>query len=57
MRSFATLRYEESGAVARVWLLQPRINMAMINELTAVADHLEDVSQTRAWRARRHSSS
>lgn len=47
MRSFATLRYEESGAVARVWLLQPRVNMAMINELTAVCDHLEDVSQTR----------
>lgn len=47
MRSFETLRYEESGAVARVWLLKPRINLAMINELTAVCDHLEDVSQTR----------
>ena len=45
MRSFETLRYEESGAVARVWLLRPRMNMQMINELTAVCDHLEDVSQ------------
>ena len=47
MKPLTTLRYEESGAVARVWLLRPRINMTMINELTAVCDHLEDVSQTR----------
>lgn len=47
MRSFETLRYEEAGAVARVWLLRPRINMAMINELTAVCDHLEDTSESK----------
>lgn len=47
MRSFETLRYEESDGIARVWLLRPRINMKMINELTAVCDHLEDQSEAR----------
>lgn len=45
MPSYKTLRYEEQGEVARVWLDRPRINMQMIRELTAVCDHLEDVSQ------------
>ena len=47
MRAYETLRYEASGPVARVWLLRPRITMAMINELTAVCDHLEDHSDCR----------
>lgn len=47
MRAFETLRYEESGSVARVWLLRPRITMKMINELTAVCDHLEDSSEAK----------
>lgn len=47
MSSYETLRYEESGDIARVWLNRSRITMKMINELTAVCDHLEDVSQAK----------
>ena len=45
--SYETLRYEESGHISRVWLNRPRITMKMINELTAVCDHLEDTSEAR----------
>jgi len=44
MRSFETLNYDESGPVATVTLTQPRIDMRMVRELTAVCDHLEDTS-------------
>ena len=39
-----TLRFEESGDVATIWLAQDLINMRLIRELTAVCDHLEDQS-------------
>ncbi|MEL6348319.1 MAG: enoyl-CoA hydratase/isomerase family protein [Myxococcota bacterium] len=39
-----TLRYEERGDVATVWLLRPLLNMQMVRELTGVCDHLEDES-------------
>jgi enoyl-CoA hydratase/carnithine racemase len=42
--NLTTLRYEEHGDVATCWLLQPRMNMKMVRELTAVCDHLEDES-------------
>ena len=41
---YQTIRYEEDGDIARITLAQPRINMAMVRELTAVCDHLEDTS-------------
>ena len=44
MRAFETLNYDESGTVATVTLTQPRIDMRMVRELTAVCDHLEDAS-------------
>ncbi|MDP6935420.1 MAG: enoyl-CoA hydratase/isomerase family protein [Myxococcota bacterium] len=44
MRTFETLGYEETGNIARVRLKRERINMAMVRELTAVCDHLEDDS-------------
>ncbi len=46
MRTPTTLRYEENGDIATVTLLRPKINMAMVRELTAVCDHLEDASQS-----------
>jgi len=42
-----TIAYEEAGDVARVVLLQPRIDMRLVRELTAVCDHLEDHSATK----------
>jgi len=42
--NLTTLRYEEHGDVATCGLLQPRMNMKMVRELTAVCDHLEDES-------------
>ena len=44
MRPPTTLRYEENGDIATVTLLRSKINMAMVRELTAVCDHLEDHS-------------
>ncbi len=44
MRPLETLRYEEAGDVATIWLERPRITMAMVRELTAICDHLEDES-------------
>ena len=41
---YQTIRYEEVGLTARVTLVQSHINMAMVRELTAVCDHLEDTS-------------
>ena len=40
-----TIRYEEDGKIARITLLRSHINMAMVRELTAVCDHLEDESE------------
>lgn len=45
MRTPTTLRYEENGDIATVTLVRPKINMAMVRELTAVCDHLEDQSE------------
>ena len=42
---YQTIRYEENGDVARITLIQSHINMAMVRELTAVCDHLEDKSE------------
>ncbi|MEC7947626.1 MAG: enoyl-CoA hydratase/isomerase family protein [Myxococcota bacterium] len=47
MRAFETLSYDEDGALATVTLQQPRIDMRMVRELTAVCDHLEDDSGSR----------
>ena len=44
MKSLKTIRFEEHGDLARVWLLRPRTNMRMVRELTAICDHLEDES-------------
>ena len=44
MRPTTTLSYVEAGEVATITLQRRRINMAMVRELTAVADHLEDAS-------------
>ena len=41
---YQTIRYEEDGDIARITLVQSRINMTMVRELTAVCDHLEDAS-------------
>ena len=41
---YQTIRYEEDGDIARITLNQAHINMAMVRELTAVCDHLEDNS-------------
>ena len=41
---YDTLHFEESGDIATITLARPRINMAMVRELTAVCDHLEDTS-------------
>ena len=41
---YTTLSFEESGEIARVTLTNERITMAMVRELTAVCDHLEDDS-------------
>lgn len=45
MRTPTTLRFEESGDIATVTLRRPKINMAMVRELSAVCDHLEDHSE------------
>ena len=42
MRPLTTIRFEESGDVARVWFERGAINMKMVRELTAICDHLED---------------
>ncbi len=44
MKPLETLTYAEDGPVARVGFCRDRINMAMVRELTAVCDHLEDES-------------
>jgi enoyl-CoA hydratase len=41
---YDTLHFDESGDIATITLARPRINMAMVRELTAVCDHLEDSS-------------
>jgi len=41
---YQTIRYEETGQIARITLVQSHINMEMVRELTAVCDHLEDTS-------------
>ena len=41
---YQTIRYEEEGLIARITLVESHINMAMVRELTAVCDHLEDSS-------------
>ncbi|MBN1336265.1 MAG: enoyl-CoA hydratase/isomerase family protein [Deltaproteobacteria bacterium] len=51
MRELTTLTYEEHGPLATVTLNRPgqgnRINIAMIQDLAAVCDHLEDASEAR----------
>ena len=47
MKPTPTLDYEETGAVARIRFRRPHINMQMVRDLTAVADHLEDESPCR----------
>jgi enoyl-CoA hydratase/carnithine racemase len=44
VKKLQTLRYLEQGDVAHITLLKPFIDMAMVRELTAVCDHLEDES-------------
>ncbi len=44
MKPLTTIRYEEHGNVARVWLERTHTNMRMVRDLTAVCDHLEDDS-------------
>jgi enoyl-CoA hydratase len=44
---YETLNFEEDGDIARVTLGRERINMAMVRELSAVCDHLEDKSQAK----------
>jgi len=44
---YETLKFEESGDIARLTLVRDRINMAMVRELTAVCDHLEDESTSK----------
>lgn len=44
---YETLNYEENGDIARVTLGRDRINMAMVRELSAVCDHLEDSSEAK----------
>ena len=44
MNGLENLQFDESGVIARVTLLRPRINMAMVHELGRVCDHLEDTS-------------
>jgi len=44
---YETLKFEESGDIARLTLVRDRINMAMVRELTAVCDHLEDESASK----------
>ena len=44
MQGLQTLGFRQDGDVAHITLLKPRIDMAMVRELTAVCDHLEDES-------------
>ena len=44
---YETLKFEEDGEIARVTLGRKRINMAMVRELSAVCDHLEDASEAK----------
>jgi enoyl-CoA hydratase/carnithine racemase len=44
VQGLQTLGYREDGDVAHITLLRPRIDMAMVRELTRVCDHLEDES-------------
>lgn len=41
---YTTLSFEEAGDIARVTLNNEHITMAMVRDLTAVCDHLEDES-------------
>ena len=40
--SYTTLRYETTGDIATIRLLQPYSDMKMVRELTQVCNHLED---------------
>jgi len=44
---YDTLQFEESGDIATITLARPRINMAMVRELTNICDHLEDSSSAK----------
>ena len=51
---YETIKFEESGDIAQLTLLRDRINMAMVRELTAVCDHLEDESPSKVLVIRGH---
>lgn len=44
VNALETLRFVEDGDIAHITFVQTHINMAMVRELTQVADHLEDES-------------